>query len=135
MPLALRPRPRAGILHSMRRPLAVWMVVFPDVQVLDVTGPLEVFALANRALMSPRNFARVFRREIGVTPAAYVEAQRVEGARRLLETADRSVAGVARACGFGSAETMYHAFRRNVRVTPGQYRRHFRSAPRPARAS
>jgi transcriptional regulator GlxA family with amidase domain len=33
---------------SPRRPLPVWIVMFPDVQALDVTGPLEVFALANR---------------------------------------------------------------------------------------
>ncbi|HKW92101.1 MAG TPA: GlxA family transcriptional regulator [Methylomirabilota bacterium] len=87
---------------------------------------LSVPALARRARMSPRNFARAFRREIGSTPAAYVEAQRVEGARRLLETADLSVVEVAAACGFGRAETMHRAFRRGVQVSPGQYRRHFR---------
>jgi transcriptional regulator GlxA family with amidase domain len=86
---------------------------------------LSVPALARRARMSPRNFARAFRREIGVTPAAYVEAQRIEGARRLLETAEASVAEVAAACGFSHVETMHRAFRRGVRVTPGQYRRHF----------
>jgi len=89
---------------------------------------LSVSALAHRARMSPRNFARAFRREIGATPAAYVEAQRVEAARRLLETADLSVAEVATACGFGRVETMHRAFRRGVRVSPGQYRRHFRAA-------
>ena len=88
---------------------------------------LSVPALARRAGMSPRNFARAFRREIGTTPAAYVEAQRVEGARRLLETAEASVAEVAAACGFARVETMHRAFRRGVRVTPGQYRRHFRA--------
>jgi len=61
------------------------------------------------------------------TPAAYVEAQRVEGARQLLETAEASVAEVAAACGFARVETMHRAFRRGVRVTPGQYRRHFRA--------
>ncbi len=89
---------------------------------------LSVPALARRARMSPRNFARAFRREVGATPAAYVEAQRVEAARRLLETADLSVAEVAAACGFGRVETMHRAFRRGVRVSPGQYRRHFRAA-------
>jgi transcriptional regulator GlxA family with amidase domain len=90
-------------------------------------GDLSVPALARRAGMSPRNFARAFRREVGATPAAYVEAQRVEGARRLLETANLSVAEVAAACGFGRVETMHRAFRRGVRTTPGQYRRHFRA--------
>src|SRR5215470_4944463 len=88
---------------------------------------LSVPALARRAAMSPRNFARAFRREIGMTPAAYVEAQRIEGARRLLETARASVAEVAAACGFGRVETMHRAFRRAVQTTPAQYRRHFRA--------
>jgi len=93
-------------------------------------GDLSVPALAHRAHMSPRNFARAFRREIGVTPAAYVEAQRVEAARRLLETTSRSVAEVAAACGFARVETMHRAFRRVLRVAPAQYRRHFRASPR-----
>jgi transcriptional regulator GlxA family with amidase domain len=102
-----------------------WIADHPD-------GELTVPALARRAHMSPRNFARAFRREIGVTPAAYVEAQRVEAARRLPETSTRSVAAVAEACGFGRVETMHRAFRRVLRVAPAQYRRHFRAAPRVA---
>ena len=90
---------------------------------------LTVPALARRARMSPRNFARVFRREVGSTPAAYVEARRVETARQLLETTGRTIAEVADACGFGRAETMHRAFRRRLRVAPAQYRRHFRAVP------
>jgi transcriptional regulator GlxA family with amidase domain len=93
-------------------------------------GDCSVPALARRARMSPRNFARVFRREIGVTPAVYVETQRVEAARRLLESTTRSVAEVAEACGFARVETLHRAFRRMLRVAPGQYRHHFRAAPR-----
>ncbi|HEU5194075.1 MAG TPA: GlxA family transcriptional regulator [Methylomirabilota bacterium] len=97
-----------------------WIAEHPED---DLTVP----ALARRAHMSPRNFARAFRREIGVTPAAYVEAQRVEVARRLLESTTRSVAEVAGACGFTHVETMHRAFRRVLNVPPAQYRRHFRT--------
>jgi transcriptional regulator GlxA family with amidase domain len=93
-----------------------------------LNADLSVPALARRARMSARNFARVFRREVGRTPAAFVEAQRVETARRLLETTERTVGEVADACGFGRAETMHRAFRRRLRVAPAQYRRHFRAA-------
>jgi len=89
---------------------------------------LSVPMLARRAHMSPRNFARAFRREIGMTPAAYVEAQRVETARRLLESTGRSVAEVAQACGFSRVETIHRAFRRVLRIAPGQYRRHFKAS-------
>jgi transcriptional regulator GlxA family with amidase domain len=90
---------------------------------------LSVAALADRVAMSPRHFARVFRDEVGVTPAQYVEDVRVETARRLLETTDRSVAHIAGACGFGTVETMQRAFRRTLHVTPREYRRHFARIP------
>jgi transcriptional regulator GlxA family with amidase domain len=80
--------------------------------------------------MSPRNFARAFRREVGVTPAGSVEAHRVEAARRQLEATERSVAEIAQVCGFACAETLHRAFQRAVRITPGRYRQHFRAAPR-----
>ncbi|HKE73361.1 MAG TPA: GlxA family transcriptional regulator [Acidimicrobiales bacterium] len=86
---------------------------------------LSVPALARAAAMSPRTFARTFAAEVGTTPAAYVQAARVEAARRLLESTDRSTAEVARACGFGTVETMHRSFRRTVHTTPAQYRRHF----------
>ena len=86
---------------------------------------LSVPALARRAAMSPRTFARTFRAEVGTTPAAFVRASRVEAARRLLEGSDAGMADVARACGFGTVETMHRAFRRTVHTTPGPYRRHF----------
>ena len=86
---------------------------------------LSVPALARRAAMSVRTFARAFRHEVGTTPAAFVQRSRVESARRLLETTDRTVDDIARACGFGTVETMHRAFQRTVHTTPGQYRRLF----------
>jgi transcriptional regulator GlxA family with amidase domain len=86
---------------------------------------LGVDALAARVGMSPRTFARVFRRETETTPAAFVEDLRVEGARRLLETTDLTVAAVARRVGMKHAETLHRAFGRRVGTTPDRYRQHF----------
>ncbi|MFG1810808.1 GlxA family transcriptional regulator [Streptomyces sp. NPDC049040] len=86
---------------------------------------LGVPALAARAGMSERNFARAFRAETGSTPAAYVDSARVEAARRLLESTGTTVEAVARACGYGTVETLHRSFKRSVRVTPGEYRRRF----------
>jgi transcriptional regulator GlxA family with amidase domain len=88
---------------------------------------LSVPALASRVGMSERHFARVFRAETGSSPAAHVEAVRVETARRLLETTADGLDRIARASGFGTMATMHRAFRRTVRVTPGEYRARFRS--------
>jgi transcriptional regulator GlxA family with amidase domain len=83
--------------------------------------------LAERVAMSPRHFARVFRAEVGCTPAAYVEQVRVEVARRLLETTGLSVDEVAATAGFGTPETLRRAFARRVGASPTEYRDRFRS--------
>jgi transcriptional regulator GlxA family with amidase domain len=86
---------------------------------------LSVPALAERVYMSPRNFARAFKREVGMTPAVYVETVRVERARTLLETSGEGVEQVALRCGFGTVETMRRVFRRRLGVSPGEYRQRF----------
>lgn len=112
------------------RELQAWIAENPDADCC-------VAALAERVAMSPRHFARVFRDEVGVTPAQYVEDVRVELVRRLLETTDRSIEQLARDAGFGTVETLQRAFRRAVNITPTEYRRHFRRGPgdRPAAAA
>jgi transcriptional regulator GlxA family with amidase domain len=84
--------------------------------------------LAAHVNMSPRHFARVFRTEVGCTPAVYVERTRVEVARRLLETTSLSVDEVAEAAGFGTVETLRRAFARRVGASPTAYRDRFRAA-------
>jgi len=91
---------------------------------------LSVPALAARAGMSPRHFARVFAAELQMTPARFVELHRVEAARRRLEESSDGVERVAATCGFGSAEAMRRAFLRTVRVSPADYRNRFRSSRR-----
>jgi transcriptional regulator GlxA family with amidase domain len=95
----------------------------------DVAGEHTVEAMAVRAHMSARHFARAFRAETGLTPARYVERVRLEAARRRLEESAVPVASVATACGFGTAETMRRVFLRHLDVGPAEYRRRFRPHP------
>ena len=87
---------------------------------------LSVSALAKRSAMSVRNFARSFAREVGVTPAKFIEAARVEAARACLERGELSLEAIASVCGFKRAETMRRSFKRQIGVLPTDYRRHFR---------
>jgi transcriptional regulator GlxA family with amidase domain len=99
-----------------------------DAQQLIAERPdadLSVAALARHVGMSERNFARCFREEVGMTPARYVEQARLETARRLLEETDDGVDAVARAAGFGTAETMRRSFVRALRISPNDYRKRF----------
>jgi transcriptional regulator GlxA family with amidase domain len=91
----------------------------------DVAGDHSVDAMAARAHMSPRHFARAFRAETGVTPARHVERVRVEAARRRLEDTGEPVGAIAISCGFGTAETMRRVFLRTLHVGPAEYRRRF----------
>jgi transcriptional regulator GlxA family with amidase domain len=91
----------------------------------NLDADLSVAALAERAFMSPRNFARAFKREVGTTPAAYVESVRLERARAELEAGEAPVEAVAAGCGFGTVETMRRAFQRRFNVNPAAYRSRF----------
>ena len=86
---------------------------------------LSVPSLARRAAMSPRNFARVFAREVGATPGRWVERVRVEAARRRMEDGRAGVEAVAEACGFGDREALRRAFRRQLGIAPREYRQRF----------
>ena len=96
----------------------------------DLAGEHTVEAMAARAHMSPRHFARLFRAETGLTPARHVERVRLEAARRRLEDTAEPLALVAAECGFASAEVMRRAFLRALRVGPAEYRRRFQSTTR-----
>lgn len=86
---------------------------------------LAVEALARRAHMSPRTFARRFRDETGTTPHQWVTRQRVAAAEELLERSDQPVERIAAEVGFGNAATLRHHFTRVRGVSPQSYRRQF----------
>ena len=101
----------------------------------DPAGSHSVEAMAMRAHMSPRHFARSFLAETGLTPARYVERVRLETARRRLEETAEPVASIARRCGFGTPETMRRTFLRVLAVGPSEYRRRFHAGQRRAEAA
>jgi transcriptional regulator GlxA family with amidase domain len=88
---------------------------------------LTVDRLAERANQSPRTFARRFREEVGMTPARWVEALRLEQARRLLEEGRQPVEEVARRCGL-QPESIRRLFHRQLGLGPSEYRRRFGAA-------
>jgi AraC-like DNA-binding protein len=154
--LVTRPRSRSGGPGLARGypscpelashlPGRVWMAAMPcsfaqarisPLRHLD--QPLTVDALAARASMSPRTFARRFRQRTGATPASWVNRQRVLFAARLLECGNDTITSVSTRSGFGSPDTLRRHFIHARRVTPSQYRRAFRltepgtSTPGPA---
>ena len=100
------------------RSVMAYVAEYPD-------RDLSVEALAEIAKMSPRNFTRVFAREVGVTPGKFVEQTRLESARCRLEQSKLPISQVARQCGYSTADGMRVAFDRNLGVGPSEYRRRF----------
>jgi transcriptional regulator GlxA family with amidase domain len=86
---------------------------------------LSVEALAAKAGMSPRTFARVFSKQTGRTPAKTVELLRLETARRLLEESSLSLKEIAVRCGFLEEDRMRRSFLRSLGVSPQTYRARF----------
>jgi len=86
---------------------------------------LRVETLAQRMCMSPRNFARFFVTETGMTPAKFVEMARIDSARHYLGSTTLSIEMVAEKAGFGDAERMRRAFVRQLGVNPQNYRNRF----------
>jgi transcriptional regulator GlxA family with amidase domain len=102
---------RFGGLHD-------WLVV-------NLNRQLSVAEMAEKAAMSPRNFARVFKARTAMTPGKYLETLRLDRARELLTAADLPLNEIAEVCGFGREERLRRAFLRRFKVTPSQYRVHF----------
>src|SRR4051812_42261503 len=89
---------------------------------------ISVEALARRALMSPRSFARRFKATTGTTPHAWLLQQRLAAAEELLENSDAPVEEIARLVGFGTAAGLREQFTRRRGVSPRSYRQTFRAA-------
>ncbi len=94
----------------------------------NLHADLSVEALAARAGLSERQFARCFREALGAPPASYIKALRLDAARTLLGQG-AAVAQAADASGFASADAFRRAFERQFGVAPSEYRRRFTLKP------
>ncbi|MFE7622626.1 GlxA family transcriptional regulator [Streptomyces sp. NPDC057509] len=89
--------------------------------------PIQLRDMAQQESMSVRTFTRRFREEVGVSPVQWLTQQRVELARRLLESTDLSIDQVARDAGFGTPTSLRQHLQTALGVSPTVYRRTFRS--------
>ena len=97
--------------------------------------PITVEAMASRADMSERTFARIFVTETGDTPAYYLEKLRLEHAVRMLESTGISLDVAALECGFTGREQLRRAFQRHRGITPQEYQKRFRTTGAMSRES
>ena len=84
-----------------------------------------VHAMIERSRLSERSFTRRFKRATGMAPMEYVHTLRLEESKHLLETTEDPVEAVAEAVGYEDASFFGRLFRRQVGLTPTQYRKRF----------
>ncbi|BCO32410.1 AraC family transcriptional regulator [Thiohalobacter sp. COW1] len=87
--------------------------------------PNPVSAMVGLSGLAERTFKRRFRQATGMAPLEYVQALRLEEAKQMLETTDNPIEAVANEAGYEDAGYFSRLFRRQVGLTPGQYRRRF----------
>lgn len=88
-------------------------------------APLTVSGLAARAAVSPATLHRRFQAQLGTTPLAWLTAERVSLACRLIERGESRFDVVARRSGLGTAANLRALMRRETGLTPSAYRRRF----------
>ncbi len=94
-----------------------------------LSEPLTVADLAARAAVSPATLHRRFHAELATTPLAWLTAERVTLACRLLERGENRLDVVARTSGLGTASNLRTRMRRHVGLSPAAYRQRFAATP------
>ncbi|MCT8962752.1 GlxA family transcriptional regulator [Pseudomonas veronii] len=84
-------------------------------------------SLAERVHMSPRNLSRLFTKETGTSPMAFLSDARIDAVRRYLETTEQSIKEIAHRCGFEHSDSLRRVFVKRLAISPVEYRQRFRS--------
>ena len=78
--------------------------------------------LASRIFFSKDYLNRIFREVVGTPIGVYLQQKRLEEACRLLRDTNKTVVDIAEESGFGDVKSFYTVFKREMNVTPGEYR-------------
>lgn len=119
LPAAARRSGQFSVWAEAAQPVSGGLREILDSVVADPGADHSTAAMAGRAVVSERHLVRMFRDQVGMTPARFVEKARLEAAKVLLATSDHSQDAVARRAGFGTSDTLRRTFRRNLGCHPG----------------
>jgi AraC family transcriptional activator FtrA len=114
--------PTTGPVPDPIAPLLDWIAA-------NQHRPLSLDDMAARSGVSPRTLSRYFAEQLGTSPGRWLLDRRIASTRALLEETDLPVETIAKRVGLSSAVNLRRRFRDALRMTPGAYRRAFRSAP------
>lgn len=133
--LAARPDLRFGLAPSAVRASAREEITRRLARARDYVhahaeDPIGLKDMAAAAALSPHHFHRLFRQAFGATPAAYLQALRLDRAERLLARTAMPVTEVCFAVGFESLGSFSRLFRKARGAAPSRWREIARSEKR-----
>lgn len=85
--------------------------------------PISLAEVARSAHISPSHLAYTFKNSLGTSYKQYLTAQRIDAAKRLLQTTDWAVEVIAEQVGYPNVTNFYRLFQRETGQTPASYRR------------
>ncbi|MGB0524546.1 MAG: AraC family transcriptional regulator [Flammeovirgaceae bacterium] len=91
----------------------------------NLTRPLTIQELSEKAYMSESNFYRVFKNEMGVSPVDFINTERIKLAMSLLHDPNKQVKDVYMECGFNSLSYFTRLFKRKNNKSPKEYQSTF----------
>jgi len=97
-----------------------------DWAIKHLNKPISVDDLAQQASMSRRTFDRHFKRALGTSPKVWINHQKINLAKQLLEAEDLSIEQLASKVGYDNGITLRFNFNKYVGVAPSQYQLQFR---------
>lgn len=92
----------------------------------DLSEKIYIEDLADMAFMSKRNFMRIFKRAVGLSPIQYLMQVRLQKARRLLRDTNLQISDVSLTCGFTDSNYFIKCFKQSFGTTPYKFRTRFK---------
>lgn len=84
---------------------------------------LSVEIIAKQANLSIYHFSRLFKKETGYSPYEYLMHYRLDKAKKLLKTSQKTISEISFLTGFKSESNFIYCFHKNLNMSPGQFRR------------
>lgn len=126
--LVISPHRQGGQSQYIETPMVKQQGVFSrtlDWIIQNIDQPLTVDDLAQQAKMSRRSFDRHFKSALGISPKSWLNQQRINLAKQILETEKLSVEQLASKVGYENGITLRFNFNKYVGVAPSQYQAQF----------
>ncbi len=84
---------------------------------------IQLKDVANHVFLSPNYFHKLFTQVTGITPHQYIIKQKINAAKKMLLESDATITDIVITCGFSSQSYFNAIFKREVKITPNDYRR------------